>query len=110
MEKCEHKTTAVLADEGNVTIEACTWGCGSILITVTDGNGISHLYTVDELVTMRKQTEVLRERLRLTQDAFRKADLYIGWTIEDRDLLAWQEYNQSRENLSQFNKDNVVTC
>lgn len=54
---CDHKTTAVLADEGNVTIESCTWGCGELLLSVTDEHGISYTITAAELLMIARQSK-----------------------------------------------------
>lgn len=45
MAECEHKTTALLADEG----------------TVTDDNGITHMFTVAELAALRERAAALEE-------------------------------------------------
>lgn len=58
--KCEHKTSAVLADEGTVDISACTWGCGEILVTVTNDDGVSQVMTVKEIVRLRADNKLLR--------------------------------------------------
>lgn len=54
MSKCEHATSRVMVDHGNVQLSECDWGCGAILITVTDSDGIAHEFTADELVTLRQ--------------------------------------------------------
>ena len=52
--KCKHKTGSVMEYHGNVSLSECDYGCGAIIVTVTDDNGISHEFTADELVTMRQ--------------------------------------------------------
>lgn len=57
MNKCEHATSRVMADHGNVQLSECDYGCGAILITVTDTDGIAHEFTADELITLRQFVE-----------------------------------------------------
>lgn len=52
--KCKHKTGSVMEYHGNVSLSECDYGCGAIIVTVTDDNGISYEFTADELVTMRQ--------------------------------------------------------
>lgn len=52
-----------------------------------------------ELATLRERVaalEAIRDKWRV---AFEKADFYIGCTIEDKELLAWQEYNEAKKAL-----------
>ena len=52
--KCKHKTGSVMEYHANVSLSECDYGCGAIIVTVTDDNGISYEFTADELVTMRQ--------------------------------------------------------
>ena len=52
--KCEHKTGSVMEYHGNVSLSECDYGCGAILVTVTDDNGISHEFTADELLDLAR--------------------------------------------------------
>ena len=52
-----------------------------------------------ELATLSERVvelEAIRDKWRV---AFEKADFYIGCTIEDKELLAWQEYNEAKKAL-----------
>lgn len=54
-EKCEHATSIVLLDLGDVSLDRCTWGCGQILVEVSLGNHMVATFTVDELVKLAKK-------------------------------------------------------
>lgn len=58
-QKCEHKTSTVMEYHGNVSLSECDWGCGAILVSVTDGNGISHEFTAEELLALRERVTAL---------------------------------------------------
>lgn len=60
-EKCEHKTSAILADEGTAMISSCTWGCGEILVTVMNDDA-SQVMTVKEVAQLRDYTVWLEAR------------------------------------------------
>lgn len=58
---CEHNTTIVKYDQGNVQVEVCTWGCGQTLIAVKDASGLTHTFTHAELAALREEVERLRK-------------------------------------------------
>ena len=56
---CEHNTTIVKYDQGNVQVEVCTWGCGQTLIGVKDVTGLTRTFTIAELSALRERVEAL---------------------------------------------------
>ena len=56
---CEHNTTIVKYDQGNVQIEVCTWGCGQTIISVKGADTVTESFTVREIVALRARVEAL---------------------------------------------------
>jgi hypothetical protein len=66
--ECEHKTSVQIAARGPYTIERCEWGCGGVLFSRTDANGITKTAVVAD--DLRPFVEILIEAARAT-DALR---------------------------------------
>ena len=60
-EKCEHNTTIVKYDQGNVQVEVCTWGCGQTIISVKRADAVTESFTASELSALRAEVERSRE-------------------------------------------------
>ncbi len=50
---CEHNTTIVKYDQGNVQVEVCTWGCGQTIISVKRADAVTESFTAAELSVLR---------------------------------------------------------
>jgi hypothetical protein len=49
---CQHESSIGMEYHGNVILAECTSGCGQTLVIVTDDNGISHQFTVAQLLAL----------------------------------------------------------
>ena len=54
---CEHNTTIVKYDQGNVQVEVCKWGCGQTIISVKSADAVTESFTAAELATLRARVE-----------------------------------------------------
>lgn len=52
MTTCQHESSTVMEYHGNVILAECNMGCGQTLVIVTDENGISHQFTVGQLLAL----------------------------------------------------------
>ncbi len=49
---CQHESSIGMEYHGNVILAECTSGCGQTLVIVTDDEGISHQFTVAQLLAL----------------------------------------------------------
>lgn len=52
MTPCQHESSTVMEYHGNVILAECNSGCGQTLVIVTDDDGISHQFTVGQLLAL----------------------------------------------------------
>lgn len=62
MTKCEHSSSTIQADHGNVQLSECDWECGAILISV-EKNGITRTLTANEAWELKAENTALYRRI-----------------------------------------------
>lgn len=74
MSACEHKTTIVKYDQGNVQVEVCTWGCGQTIISVKRADAITESFTAAELYSLAGNIAALAERVGRLEVLLKKSE------------------------------------
>jgi hypothetical protein len=56
-DKCTHDTSIEKFSIGRLIVSRCTWGCGELLISILDDNGMTTTRTVNEIEAAAQRLE-----------------------------------------------------